>query len=90
MIPVRLILIIGGLLVVGWYAGSVVAVWSAYQSPGGLVWPPKRVFAICQCVWGLLWVADCTSRPHRGTIVAAIGYLCMTLLLAAPGEVLRE
>jgi hypothetical protein len=89
-LPVRLILVIGTLLVVGWYADSVIAVWSARQSPGGWVWPPKRVFAACQILWGLLWLADCASRPNRGTIAAAIGYLCMTLLSLSDGSVLRE
>ena len=87
---VRLILIIGGLLVVGYYATTVVEVWSAQQRPVGWVWPPKRVFAACQILWGLLWLADCASRPNRGTMAAAIGYLCMTLLLLPQDGVVRE
>lgn len=86
---VRWILIIGGLLVVGSYTDSVISIWSAHHSPGGWVWPPKRVFAACHFLWGLIWVADCASRPNRGTMVAAIGYLCMTLLLPS-GGVMRE
>jgi hypothetical protein len=90
-LPVRLIFIIGGLLIVGYYADSVVAVWRESQDAGGWVWPPKRVFVVCQIMWGLLWLADCTLRPNRGTIAAAVGYLCMALLFLAPaGEVLRE
>jgi hypothetical protein len=87
---VRLILIIGGLFVIGWYAQSVIAVWSANQSHCGWVWPPKRIFAACQLLWGLLWLADSASRPHCGTMIAAVGYLCATLLFGPPGGVLRE
>jgi hypothetical protein len=88
-LSVRWILMIGGLLIVGNYADSVIAVFSAHQGPGGWVWPPKRVFAACHFLWGLMWVADGASRPSRGTMVAAIGYLFMTLLLPS-GGVMRE
>jgi hypothetical protein len=87
---VRLILIVGGLIVAGRYADTVIAVWSASQGAGGLVWPPKRVFDACRLLWGLLWLADCASRPNRGTMAAAIGYLLMMWLLPSPSEVLRE
>jgi hypothetical protein len=87
---VRLILVIGGLIVVCCYADSVVAVWLAQQGSGGWVWPPKRVFQACSALWGVLWLADCASRPNRGTMAAAIAYLCMTLLSSPSGEVLRE
>ena len=90
LLHVRLILIIGGLLIVGYYATTVIEVWSANQLPGGWVWPPKRVFEACQFLWGLLWLADCASRPKRGTMAAAIGYLFVMLLLPTGGGVLRE
>ena len=90
LLRVRLLLIIGGLLVVGYYATTVIEVWSACQKPCGWVWPPKRVFAVCQFLWGLLWLADTASRPQRGTMIAAIGYLlCLMLLFPADGGVLR-
>jgi hypothetical protein len=87
---VRLILIIGGALVVGYYASTVIEVWSAGQRPCGWIWPPKRVFVACQFLWGLLWLADCASRPRGGTMAAAIGYLFTALLMMPEGGVLRE
>ena len=88
---VRLILIIGGTLIVGYYAMTVVEVWSSAQRPSGWQWPPKRVFLACHFLWGLLWLADCASRPRRGTMVAAIGYLLLSLLMLPMGfGVLRE
>lgn len=75
LLHVRLILIIGGLLIFGYYATTVVEVWSARQHAGGWVWPPKRVFESCHLLWGLLWLADCASRPNRSTMAAAIGYI---------------
>jgi hypothetical protein len=90
LLHVRLILIIGGLFIVGYYAPTVIEVYSAHQGSMGLVWPPKRVFAVCQLLWGLLWLADSEMRPKYGTMTAAVGYLCITLLFAHVGGVLRE
>jgi hypothetical protein len=75
------------LLIDGGYADSVLTDWLVHHRPHGLVWPPKRVFETCQFLWGLLWLADCASRPRRGTIVAAIGYLCMVLLFFPTGGI---
>jgi len=89
----RLLLIIGASLVVGYYADSVISVWSANQLAGGWVWPPKRVFVTCHLLWGLFWLVDCASRPGGGTIGVAIGFLCMVLFLLMPllgFEVVRE
>jgi hypothetical protein len=76
---IRLLLIAGVLLVVGYYALTVVEV-SSRQKVCGVVWPPSRVWITCHFLWGLLWLADCASRPHRGMMDVAIGYLCITLL----------
>jgi hypothetical protein len=85
LLHVRLILIFGGLLIVGGYADSVAAVWGAQQGPHGLIWPPRRVFEACYMLWGMLWVADCASRPNGRTMAAAIGYLCLGILLPTGG-----
>ncbi len=91
LLHVRLILIVGGTIIVGYYAMTVVEVWSSHQRQCGWVWPPKRVFDTCNFLWGLLWLADCASRPRRGTMVAAIGYLLLSLLMLPSGfGVLRE
>jgi hypothetical protein len=91
LLHVRLILIIGGTLIVGYYAMTVVEVWSSAQRPSGWQWPPKRVFLACHFLWGLLWLADCASRPRLGTMTAAIGYLLLSLLMLPMGfGVLRE
>jgi hypothetical protein len=89
---VRLFLIVGGALILGYYAMTVVEVWSSAQHPSGWQWPPERVFVVCNLLWGLLWLADCASRPRCGTITAAIGYVCLALLILLPlgFGVLRE
>jgi hypothetical protein len=92
-LSVRLVLIVGISIVVGYYGDTVIAVWSAEQVASGCVWPPKRVFVACHLLWGLLWLLDCTSRPYGGTIGAAIGFLCIALFLLMPAlgfGVLRE
>ena len=66
LLHVRLIVIIGGLIIAGFYADTVVAVWRASIGPVGWVWPPKRVFEACLKLWGLLWLADCASRRTAG------------------------
>jgi hypothetical protein len=83
-IQIRLVLIVGVSLVLGYYAVSVIDVWSAQHSRAGLIWPPKRVFVTCCFLWGLLWLADCLPRPRRGTMAAAVGFLCLTFLLLLP------
>ena len=80
ILRVRLILVIGGLLVFGYYAESVIAVPSS-QRAHGHVWPSPRVMITCHLLWGLLWLADCASRPQRGMAKVAIGYLCITIIL---------
>jgi hypothetical protein len=78
---VRLILIIGGFLIAAYYSTTVIEVWSPSRNLPCWLWPPKRIFLSCQLLWGLLWLADCSSRPGRGTVVAAIGFLVLSLLL---------
>jgi hypothetical protein len=76
---VRLVLIVGGLLVLLYYAHTVIEVRSAQQHCG-LVWPPPRVWISCHLLWGLLWLADSASRPNRGMAKVAVGYLGITFL----------
>jgi hypothetical protein len=77
LLHVRLILMIGGLLVVGYYAATVIEVSSKRC---GIVCPPERVWISCHLLWGVLWLADCASRPNRDIVKVAIGYLCITAL----------
>jgi hypothetical protein len=77
---VRLILIIGGLLVFGYYAETVITVQSSRRAHG-LVWPAPPVMIACHLLWGLLWLADGASRPQRGMAKVAIGYLCIAIVL---------
>jgi hypothetical protein len=88
---IRLSLLVGVMLVFGYYAATVVDVWHNEQLPA-TVWPPKRVFVTCFFLWELLWLADCLSRPKHGTIAAAIGFLCLTFFFLLPlgFGVLRE
>ena len=79
LLRVRLILIVGGVLVFGYYAKTAIEVQSL-QGVCGIVWPGPRVWISCQLLWGLLWLADSTSRPDRGMVMVAIGYLCITIL----------
>lgn len=79
LLRVRLILIVGSVLVLGYYAGTIMEVQSA-QRVCGIVWPPPRVWISCHLLWGLLWLADCTSRPNRGMVKVAVGYLCIAVL----------
>ena len=90
--PARLMAIVGLGAVLGYYSTTVIEVWSNEQFPGGWVWPPKRVFVTCNLIWAVFWIADCVYRPNRGTMVAAIGYVLITLIFILPmgSGVLRE
>ncbi|MGO9113588.1 MAG: hypothetical protein ACLP9L_30520 [Thermoguttaceae bacterium] len=82
LIHVRLILMIGGLLVVGYYAATVIEVSSIRC---GTVFPPERVWISCHLLWGVVWLADCASRPNRDMVKVAIGYLCIAALFLLLG-----
>jgi hypothetical protein len=88
----RLVLIVGGLLLLGYYAHTVIYLWKFQESPGGLIWPSERVFFTCMVGWGILWIADCLARPRFGTGLAAIGFLLGSLLLiqSSTACILRE
>jgi len=79
LLHVRLILMIGGLLVVGYYTVTVIQV-SWPQQSGYMLCLPPRVWISCHLLWGLLWLADCASRPNRDMVKVAIGYLCIVAL----------
>ncbi len=77
---VRLILMIGGLLVVLYYAVTIIQV--SWPQQGGYVRSlPPRVWISCHLLWALLWLVDCTLRPNRGMLIVAIGYLCVAILI---------
>jgi len=80
LLHVRLILMIGVLLVVAYYAATEIQVWSAEWSFSRTTFPGPRVWISCHLLWGLLWLADCASRPDRGMMKVAIGYLCIVVV----------
>jgi hypothetical protein len=84
--PARFIVIVGFVLLAGYYTSTVLEVWRAKIRAGGLVWPGEQVFVSCLWAWGILWVADCTARPHRGTLAAAAGYLFNVVLITPLGS----
>jgi hypothetical protein len=90
--PAPLIVTVGFLLLAGYYTTTVLEVWREEIGAGGLVWPGERVFVSCLLAWGILWVADCTARPHHGTLVALVGYLFVGLLLLTQlgSRIIRE
>jgi hypothetical protein len=82
LVRVRVILLIGGLLVFAYYAATTIHVQAA-QKVCGMVFPESRVWLSCQVLWGVLWLADCASRPNRGMLKVAIAYLCIAVVLVA-------
>ena len=88
----RLTLVAGFLLLVGYFVGTELELQLHKMGAGGLVWPPERVLFTCLVAWGLLWIADCLARPDNGTVVAAMGFLLMSLLCSPGyyGAILRE
>ncbi len=79
LLKVRLILMVGGLLVVGYYAATEIEILSAHRHES-LNWFPPRVWISCHLLWGLLWLADCESRPDCGMMKVAIGYLGIVIV----------
>jgi hypothetical protein len=78
LLHVRLILMIGVLLVVGYYAATEIQVLrSAEWSYCRTAVPGPRVWISCHLLWGVLWLADSASRPNRGMMKVAVGYLCI-------------
>ena len=76
LLHVRLILMIGVLLVVGYYAATEIQVRSVHRHNS----LPLRVWISCHLLWGFLWLADCALRPDRGMMKVAIGYLCIVIV----------
>ncbi len=75
--PAGRLLLVLGVSIVCVYYGLTVARQAHDEHFGGFAWPPKRVFLSCMLLWGVLWVVDCWARPHKGTIVAAVGFLAV-------------
>lgn len=87
----RITLVAGVLLLAGYYASTVIAMTGARMGSDGIIWPPERVFLCIMWGWGIIWLADCFTRPGYATMVAAVGYLCFMLLIAPSGlGILRE
>jgi len=87
----RAILIIGLLLLAGWFAHSELVLRAVSSGAGGLVWPPERVVGAGLVAWGLLWLADCVRRPAGGTVFAAVLFLFFAVVcLPSASDILRE
>jgi hypothetical protein len=80
----RWILICGAAFLALYWGQSVIEVWRWEQINSGWVWPPERFFVTCLLIWGLVWIADCLSRPRSTTIVAAVGFSVFTLIFVLP------
>jgi hypothetical protein len=76
----RLILISGGLLLAGYLAAVAIELWESSQRPHGLIWPGHYIYGVLMTLWGVLWMADCLTRPRRGSIVAAILFTVLAVL----------
>ena len=88
----RVVLLIGLSSLFGYYALTAIRLYEIGSYPGGIDWPPERVFFVCMVGWGILWVADCMSRPRPTTLLAAIGFLLCSWFFISPfaWSVLRE
>jgi hypothetical protein len=86
MLRVRLLLYIGIWVLMLYNAFSVLMIRNLTREHYGyapdLLFP--SVFIMCNLMWSLLWVADCSTRPDRGTVVAAGGFLCITTAFFMP------
>jgi hypothetical protein len=85
----RMVAIVGGLFLMAYYASTVIELHSIEQHSGGLILPPDRIFSTLTIAWGVLWIAECQSRPRKGTISAALFFtmVCILLLLSSGGFV---
>ena len=81
----RLVIIAGGLLLGGYLCSVAIMVWGAAHTPHGLIWPPHFIYAVSMSLWGLWWMADCVTRPRRGSVVAAVIFTVFAVLFIAPG-----
>jgi hypothetical protein len=86
MLRVRLLLYIGIWVLLLYNAFSVLMIRNLTREHYGyapdLLFP--SVFIMCNLMWSLLWVADCSTRPDRGTVVATGGFLCLITAFFIP------
>ncbi|MBD3675788.1 MAG: hypothetical protein HUJ26_19950 [Planctomycetaceae bacterium] len=78
----RLVLLIGGSLLFGYYLAISVDVW--WMKSRATVWPPKRVYAACIGMWCLLWFADCFTRPRITTAFVVFVYSLFIFIFQSP------
>lgn len=77
---IRLLAVISSMLIFCYYTTTVINVWREQQGPS-TVWPPARVAITCGLFWGTFWIADCLNRPKQSTLIAAIVYVGIHLML---------
>jgi hypothetical protein len=88
----RMTLVIG-LLSVAYYLADVgLQVWLWGMPPSGLLWPPERVLTASLFAWGVVWLADCLTRPARETWLAALCFLIFVWAIVLPmgSHIIRE
>jgi hypothetical protein len=91
--PVSRMALVIGLVLVAYYVADVgleVCLWRSV--PGGWVWPPERVLIAGLFTWGVVWLADCLTRPAGGTAAAAVCFLVFVWLIVLPtgSQMIRE
>jgi hypothetical protein len=82
-----------GLLLVAYYLADVgLKVWLWGMPPGGWLWPPERVVIAGLFAWGVVWLADCLTRPAGGTWLTAVCFLFFVWAVVLPmgSQVVRE
>ena len=88
---VRMWLFAGAIMVFAYYASTMMYI-ARSEALLGTIWPPRRIFVTCLALWGWLWCVDAWTRPKKGTIVAAVGFLVFVVIIFVPSEMipLRE
>ncbi len=88
----RMTLVIGLLLVAYYLADVSLKVWLWGLPPRGWLWPPERVLIAGLFTWGVVWLADCLTRPACATWLAAVCFLCFVLAVVLPmgSQMIRE
>jgi hypothetical protein len=79
VVPARMVLIVGLLLLAGWLAHTQLDLIrnSFWGNPHG----PPRIIAAGLVAWGIVWLADCITRPKGGTYIAAMWFLLVALFI---------
>ncbi len=88
----RMVVTWGVLLLAGYWVYTAIDVLEASHRAHGLLWPPHYFFVIGMMLWGVLWIADCLTRPRYGSILAAVlftAWIAVSTLPIAFG-VMRE